>query len=340
MKNKFNINRFWTILALVFMSLLASSCGRDTNSPITPSKQPEQPKQPETPKQPEQPGQPEQPVQPGQPNQGTTEFNWKKVEIVLLEGHGHGGGEAHGNHFRLGSTILPKEQKMIIENTPSGMVVTRFSRFVREKENPKAGEAKTEFYEHPLASDAPFEVRSSETLSLGFGMRISYYNDKGVMINNEILEPGKHQHLFYTQEYSSWTTKSVVERKDNGFIEDLYNLHYRGEKDGHKKLGVKANFFFKKRLAKFNMTVQLINTNGNNDISGTNPPLDVVNAKSLAKYNIPFVVIEDTEQYRTNKNEYLNNIIKYYDLKMTADDLEDWFVTMDSVTPPEGLFLQ
>lgn len=109
-------------------------------------------------------------------------------------------------------------------------------------------------------------------------------------------------------------------------------------------MGLKGNFFFTKHDVKFDITFRMSHIIGkNNKISGVNPPENLIlSGDADFEQKIPFVVIEDTDRYSSNEDEYYSNLMDYYQLKgkITQEDLDDALLEMERQYPEGGNFQQ
>lgn len=300
----------------------------------------------------------EQPAPPTNEHEEKGHDNWAKVEIIVHEGHLHGK-LFHGNGLLIDVPILPKKQFITYEIDKNGYIkTTREDMRVTRDGKDENGKDKYKFYRVKKDDNAPIVVTTGEPDLNGepratrYAMEIIYYNSKGERMNSQFLTPEMldiHQHFFTVKQYSNWVTgENFGDGKK--FITDLYSYTYRdtdpengmfnvtkGTKLTNDPIGLKGYFFFKKNLAKFNMTVQLRHlyvSKYNQD--GTTSPANEPHKRLLTSgttdflKDIPFIVVG----YNDGEDQFFESLAKYYNI--TPQKVQEYILEADQAGETEG----
>ena len=265
--------------------------------------------------------------------------NWAKVEIIIREGHLHGV-NFHGNP-ETNRPILPAVQKIIFEQTPSGI-----RRTIDKGNSLKKNED-------------VIEVLASPKVGWRYSMEIIYYNTSGQRINYQYLTPEQlpiHQHFFTINSYSNYKTKEIFSALTAEFFTHLHSYVYRDTmpedkmigRDGselikNNPVGLKGYFHFtpEAKYTRFNMVVKLshfMSSKFNNgQVEPANNPSRRARLQSVTDFwqEIPFVVIGNTGLTDEEIEVYFQDVADYYGI--TKKEVEEYILKSD-VNPESSTF--
>lgn len=316
MKNKINFKNILSVLLVVFISIFMLSCSRDEATAVN------------------ELGTDEEVIEKGHDN-------WARVEVIIRQGHLHGA-DFHGNPEMKDRPIIPIIQKVIFEQTSTGIKRTI------DKGN-------------SLKKDQEvIEIIASPKEGARYSMELIYYNASGERINYQYMTPEQlpiHQHFFTVKEYEDIKTKNIFKATSSDYFTNLYSYVYRDTNPEdqmvgqggsslikNNPVGLKGYFHFKKEsnLTRFNMRVHLahfksskFNKDGKADEA--NNPSRRVRLASVTDFaqEIPFVVIGYDGITDEEVESYLQDVADYYGI--TTDEVEEYLIQSDA-DPESGSF--
>lgn len=324
MKNKFNIQKFLLAILVVVMGLTAVSCRYEINvvDEVGGGTRPNREATPSGSDRDEEKG----------------HDNWARVEITIRKGHLHGA-NFHGDP-KWDIPIIPIIQKVVFENTPSGVkrTIDKGEKILRKDD------------------EAIVIIAAPDGSDRRYSMEIVYYNSSNERINYQFLTPEQlpiHQHFFTISEYVNFKTKEVFTAPKTEFFTDLHSYTYRDTTPEDKMLGqgvellknnpvgLKGYFQFREKsnLTRFNMTVRLnhfkfskFDKQGKADEAHNPSRRARLDSVTDFLQEIPFVVIgfdgKDTDAY-------FEQIAEYYNI--TVEEVEDYILGSD-IDPESSAF--
>lgn len=324
MKNKFNIQKFLLAILVVVMGLTVVSCRYEIN--VVDEVGGARPNKEATPSGSDR-------------DEEKGHDNWARVEIIIRKGHLHGA-NFHGDP-KWDIPIIPIIQKVVFENTPSGV-----KRTIDKGENMLRKD-----------DEAVVIIAAPDNGDRRYSMEIIYYNSRNERINYQFLTQEQlpiHQHFFTISEYVNLKTKKIFTAPKTEFFTDLHSYVYRDTNPEDKMLGqsgtellrnnpvgLKGYFQFKEKskLTRFNMTVRLnhfkfskFDSQGKADEA--NNPSRRARLQSVTDFlqEIPFVVIGFDG---SDSDAYFKEVAEYYNI--TTDEVEDYILGSD-IDPESSAF--